>query len=213
MLAAIALMNVVVQQPKTIDVTPSADAWIYPHAPEPGTADLLRVWGNGSDAVERAVPPQGESSYAYFNFPIEGILGEGLKVTEAKLTVYFQKTEDLTDETTKMFPLEVRPLDLIFKDAGIHVDTLKVGPGAAIFGKGVKAEAVGTDKLKMTIDLAGKDSAFAEYLSRSASKKQLGLALVSAIFPGDSKGAIYRIFSKEGDKATLPRLTLKVVTH
>lgn len=210
MLAALTLMTVLAQQPKTIDVTPSSDAWIYPHAPEPGTAELLRVWGNGSDSLEKDVPPLGECSYGYLNFPIEGLVGEGLKVTSATLTVYFQKTDDLTADTIKAFPLEVHPLDLVFKDADIHVDTLKVGPNAAVLGKGVKAEAEGTDKLKMTIDLNEKDGPFADWLRAATTKKQLGLALTSTIFPGDSKGAIYRVFSKEGDKKFQPRLSLKV---
>lgn len=212
MLAALTLMTVLAQQPKTIDVTPSSDAWIYPHAPEPGTAELLRVWGNGADSVEKDVPPLGECSYGYLNFPIEGVVGEGLKVTSATLTVYFQKTDDLTPDTIKAFPLEVHPLDLVFKDSNIHVDTLKVGPNAAVLGKGVKAEVEG-DKMKMTIDLNGKDSPFVEWLRPAAQKKQLGLALTSTIFPGDSKGAIYRVFSKEGDKKFQPRLSLKLVTQ
>lgn len=210
MIAAVALTLALFQEPKTLDVTPSADAWIYPHSDEPGQAELLRVWGNGSDSMEKDVPPTGECSYAYFDFPVSGLKPELYKVTEAKLVVYFNKTEDLTAEAMKSFPLEAHALDLVFTDKDIHVDTLKKGPEAAIFGKGTTAEASGTDKYKMTIDLMGKDSPFGEWFEKSIKPGQIGIALTSTIFPGDSRGALYRISSKEGAKELTPHLIVKV---
>lgn len=213
MIASVAVLAVAIQGAKSIDVNPSADAWVYGHAPNPGLETMLRVWGNGSDAIEKDVPPTGECSYAYLNFPVEPIDSELVKVTEAKVVVYFEKTEDLTAEQMQTFPLEVRGLDLIFKEKDFHVDTLKVGPDAAVFGKGTKAEAGGADKYKMTIDLLGKDSPFKEYFQRSLQKKQIGLALTSTIFPGDSRGALYRIFSRESAKNLQPRLVVKYGTN
>lgn len=208
MIASLAVLAFVAQAPKSLDVNPIADAWVYGHAPNPGSEAILRVWGTGSDAIEQTIPPTGECSYAYFNFPVEPISVEGVRVTEAKLVVYFEKTEDLTAEQMQMFPLEVRGLELAFTEKDFHVDALKVGPSAEVFGKGTRAEAGGADKYKMTIDLLGKDSAFGEYFQRNLGTKKLGLALTSSIAPGDTK-AYYRIFSKESAKNLQPRLVLK----
>jgi len=209
MVASFAILAIALQGPKTLEINPSADAWVYGHAPTPGLATQMRVWGSGSDSIEKPVPPTGECSYAFLSFALPNTNSERVKVTEAKLVVYFSKHEELTAEMMKSFPLEARGLDLNFTDKEFFVDTLKTGPDATIFGKAEIAEAAGTDKYKMTINLLGKDSAFGEWFQRGLGKKQLGIALTSTISPGDSNGAIYRIFSKEGAKDLQPRLIVK----
>lgn len=209
MIAALAFLPLLAQAPQTIDVIPSADAWVYGHASTPGLVERLRVWGTGSDAIEKDVPPAGDCSYAFFNFPIDTAGLEKAKVTEAKVIVYFEKNDDLTADVIKSSPLEARALDLIFTDKDFAVDSMKIGPDAAVFGKGTIAEAEGEDKYKMTIDLLGKDSAFGEWFQRAIEKKQIGIALTSTIFPGDAKGALYRIISKEGSKTLQARLVVK----
>lgn len=208
MLASIAALAIVGQVPKSIDVIPSADAWVYGHSSNPGSVEVLRVWGTGSDALEQTVPPSGECSYAYLNFPIEPLDVESVKVTEAKLIVYIQKTEGMTAEHITEFPLEARGLDLTFNEKEFRVDSLKKGPDAAVFGKSGKPEAVGADKYKLVIDLLAKDSPFGEWFQRGMGKKLMGIALTSTA-PSADGGNYYRIFSKESEKNVQPRLVVK----
>lgn len=35
------------QDPKTVDLIPTEDVWVYPHAGDPSTDSYLRAWGAG----------------------------------------------------------------------------------------------------------------------------------------------------------------------
>lgn len=198
------------QTPQTFDLSPSADAWVYPHSSDPGGEKLMRIWGDGSESVDKVFPSGGEFAYGYLVFDVPKLTdGTRYKVSSASMVVFAQANEELTPAIFKEFPLEVRGLEKTFEEKTFHIDTFKEGPYAGIFGQAVTAEKVG-DNLKFTIDLLGKDSEFADWFNVGARTGKFAISLTSKISPAESRSMIYKVFTKENDKALVPKLIVKV---
>ncbi|MEQ1823352.1 MAG: hypothetical protein ABL949_12655 [Fimbriimonadaceae bacterium] len=211
MLSTLLLGSLVLNQtPQTLDLVPVGDVWVYPHAPDPAGDPFMRIWGDGAESVDKIVPSGGEFSYGYLVFDIpKKEDGTRFKVTGATLTVFAVSNEELTLNVIKENPLEVRGLEQAFEEKKFHVDSFKVGPYAGVFGKAATAEKVGAN-YKFTIDLLAKDSEFEEWFNVGAKSGKFALSLTSRISPAESRSLLYKVFTKENDKALVPKLAVKV---
>ena len=118
---------------------PSDDVWLYDNAFNPGFTPILRVWGNGQDAVDPINParPRSEFSYALAKWLLQGIpAGRQYQVLQAQITVVQTQPPGYTRAEGEQFPLEARDLsDTSFVEATWSYNTNTTSPGATIFGE------------------------------------------------------------------------------
>lgn len=187
----------------TVTLTPSDDVWVYPHSSSPGSETFLRVWGDGSSAVEATFMDDGGFSYAYLQWPTRELkVGVPKKAT---LTVFATAPEDLTAEKVKAAPLQAFGLSASFKEDAFMAGQTEVRPKGDSLGKATAGRK--GDKWVLTIDLG---ESFREAVSKAqADGKPIGLALASAISPAESRSQLYKIYSKENPAEFRPALALE----
>src|SRR5687768_10306177 len=105
MLAALAL-SMLVAGPATVELTPTDDVWVYPHASDQKDA-YLRVWAAGGPDLAADAGELEQVSYAYLRFDVSKVPAG--KITEAKLTVTHVASPTFTIELAKKSPLLARP--------------------------------------------------------------------------------------------------------
>ena len=201
MLACVAVLALA----STWSATPAGDVWVYPHSSTPGGEPFLRVWGDGSTAIDTTVPPGDAFSHGYVNFALKELPKGELK--SAKLVVWNIPNPELTVDAIKAAPLEAFGLKGTFKEDTFSFTDTKCGPEKPSFGKSV-GEKTETG-IKLTIDLMDEKGAFKKYVEDARSSGVLYLALVTAMSPADSRGMIYKINSKEAAEKDRPLLTLE----
>ena len=206
---------------KTVEVFPSDDVWVYPHASDPGTDPFLRVWGAGGKSVAEAGDDVGEISYSYLRWRLSD-LPTG-KLVGATLVLTHVANPAFTVEQAKASPLEVRPLPVLAAAATsttiefsekmwshFLVGQIAPGPGSKnVFASGF-AEKIEKDKpLTFELDLLKKEG-FAEFY-KNPRTMGLGLALTSSMDAAER--AVYKLYSKDGPKEYRPYLRLKIETE
>ncbi len=170
----------------------------------------MRIWGDGAEAVDSKFPSDGGFAYGYLVFDVPKLVdGVRFKVESASLIVFAQANEELTPAVMREFPLQVRGLEKTFEEKTFHIDTFKQAPYAGIFGLGLVAEKVGENNM-FKIDLLAKDSHFEDFFNTGARSGKFAIALTSKITPAESRSLIYKVFTKENDKALVPKLVVKV---
>jgi hypothetical protein len=186
---------------------PSADAWVYPHSSNPGQESVLRVWGDGETILDPVHPSEGTFSYAFMQWKLREAASKPLKA--ARLELYIQSHADLSDEDMKASPLVAVPLTSSFEENTYMSTNVEPRPQNQVLGK-AKAEKSG-ENWKLTIDLLSEEGKPFVKLAEAAGKgnKVLSIALVSKMSPAESRGHIYRIYSKEASEALRPRLFLE----
>lgn len=190
----------------THTLSASDDVWVYPHASDPGSDNVMRVWGDGSSAIDLDAMEQGEFSMGYLQFPLEG-LGSG-KLSSAKLTLTVQSTDAITEDDFKKFPLEVHGLSGKLEEKKFSFGG-DVKPLKGLLGTGVAVKD--GDVWRVTFDLlAGETPKFPAYFEKAQKAGYLGLSLGSSISPVDSRSHIYRILTKENPESSRPSLKLEI---
>lgn len=200
---------------ETYNVEPTDDVWVYPHAGEPGTDPLMRIWGVSGLAAANKGEPADDFSYGYLKFDLSG-LPKGLKVTEATLNVTLRDNPGFTPEQAKAAPLEVR-----FMEGDLDEKKWSHSMVTKVFPDNKKESVLGTsfpekweaDKaVPLSINLLQAKGLFEQGLQKAmgAAKPYLLFSLTSRLDPSDvGQGAIYRVYTKEGPKGSRP--VLKIV--
>jgi len=206
LLAVAALMQ-------SVTLTPTDDIWVYPHASDPQRDEFLRVWGAEGKSVAGASDSVESFGYSYLQFDLTSLKIEAA-LTGAKLYVWHVPDPAWTKEDLKTTPIEARALSSGFAEktwayeAGLQKHT----PGGApqdLFGVGVLDGAIEPGKpVRLVVDLMAGKSAFAAYFQKAMPTGKLALALTSAIDPSESRGMVFKLYSKDGPEATRPRLVL-----
>lgn len=185
---------------------PSADVWVYPHASDPGTAESMRIWGDGLAALDKAESSDGTFSYGFLSWDLKGIPKTPVK--SAKLTLYAIGNEVLTAEIMEKAPIEVFALKGNVDEKTFKFGNTEVAPSTLPFGKS-KVEKDG-DGWKLTVDLLNEPkSEFAESFKVSREKGWFSIVLASSISAAESRGMMYKIHTKEGAKGKQPVLTIE----
>lgn len=193
----------------TLQLQPTDDVWVYPHAGDPSKDAYLRVWGSGGRAVAQDAVDTTDFGYSYLRFKVPADL-KSLK--GAKLTLTHIAGPGYDKDFSKAFPIQVHGLKGTFEEKAWSYDLInKVQPiGEKIFGTGW-AENLSADKpFQIVIDL-GKPE-FYEYISAaSKSGGDLYLALCTKVDVAEvGMKSMYKVFSKDAETdANKPKLVLE----
>lgn len=188
--------------PTTLNLTPTDDVWVYPHASDPGKDEYLRVWGVGGKAVAEDSGDADNFSYAYLKWDVS-TFPKDAKLTEAKLIVTHIASPTFDLESAKKSPLEARPILATFEEKKwTYEESLKNPPDKkdkSYFGTGFP-DLIPADKVfTISIDLLKGPNDFKKYLADNPSS--LALAVVSTLDPSESENRrTYKLYSKDTEK-------------
>ncbi len=204
-----ALVAVVLAAPAgTIELTPTDDIWVYPHASDPQKDGYLRVWGVDGSAVASDPQMADEYSYSYLKFNVSKVPKDA-KVRSVKLLLTHTPDPAWAAADSKAAPLEARLLAKDFSEK-----QWEFGSAKTIYPAAAKEAILGTayaGKLE-----AGKPTVFEMDLTKASSKllgksDDLLIALTSALNPSAiGNRAVYKFYSKDYDKAEYrPKLVVE----
>jgi hypothetical protein len=205
-----ALAAIVIGLPaQTLELTPTDDVWVYPHASNPQD-ELLRVWGNASQSV--ATDPNGaeEFGYSYVKFDLAK-LPKDSKVTAATLLLTHSPDPAWTAPDAKSSPLEVRPLIGTFVektwDYGMAKTVSPLGGKDGILGKFAPEKVESGKPVKFEIDLTKGTAKLEKYLLAGG---PFNIALTSTLDPSEiGNRATYKFYSKDYEKTEYrPKLVI-----
>lgn len=207
MLAAIAAITLGLSA-QTLELTPSDDVWVYPHASDPQKDGYLRVWGAGGVAVASDPAQADEYSYSYLKFNLEKLPRTAVLKS---VTLTLMHTPDPTWQASdsKASPLEARTLGKDFTEKA-----WEYGQGKTIFPGGKKEDVFGSFA-PAKLD-AGQPVKFELDLLKGPNKLLLSaggtfsVALTSTLDPSViGNRAVYKFYSKDYDKVEYrPKLTI-----
>lgn len=199
---------------QSFSLSPTDDAWVYPHASEGAVDPFLRVWGSAGRAVAPSAGDVENYSYSYLKFAVDKLPAD--KELESATLVLTPSGKPEMPENRKDFPLEVRPLVGDFKESDWAYDKINsIFPNATeIFGKGViESKGEGDQKTyEIRIDLTGEKSKFKDALKALVtSKSPLNLALASKVDPAEQgRAGVYKVYSNNNkDENLKPTLILR----
>lgn len=200
-------------QSQTVDLIPTDDIWVYPHAGDPAKDAYLRAWGSDGKSVAGKEDSVENFSYSYLRFSLTSIKS-GSKLEGATLTLFYIPNEELTPDIAKQSPIEVRALVGDFSEKGWSYDQVaKIAPAGdtkALFGRGWPDKIEGDKPIEIKIDLMKEPSAFGDNFLKALAGNTLELAITSKIDPSEAgRGAVYKFYSKDGPKEYRPYLSLK----
>lgn len=193
---------------QTLEIAPSDDVWVYPHASDPQKDGYLRVWGAGGLAVASDPAQADEYSYSYLKFDLEK-LPKDAAVKSAVLVLMHAPDPAWQAADAKRNPLEARSLGKDFSEK-----TWGFELGRTVFPGGKKQDVFGSFA-PASIE-AGKPIKFEIDLMKGPGKIKFSpggsliLALTSTLDPSEiGNRAVYRFYSKDYDKTECkPRLIL-----
>ena len=199
MLATLAL--VLATSPTTVELNPSDDIWVYPHATDTHDA-YLRVWGAEGRELAKDVNEMGDFGYSYVRFDLSK-LPEG-KLTGATFTVTNVANPGYDLAYSKQNPLRARPITPDFSEKDWDYSKAEQNRPEAgdkgFFGGGF-AEAIPSDKeFPITIDLLKGPKDFRAYVdvARSSTNKHMAFALTASMDVEEhGQGCIYKFYSKD----------------
>lgn len=197
---------------QTVEVFPTDDIWIYPHASDPQKDPFLRVWGVGGEAVAANADDAADFSYAFLKFDLSKIPAG--KISSVKFVVTHIADPGWTDAQVKDAPLEVRSVSANFAEKGWNYEmaralqpkagkkeffgfaSAKIAPGKTI---PFEFDLWKADEFRKAFESGRKDGAFA-------------VALTSTIDPAVvGRGGIYKLYSKDDEKVERrPKLVVEV---
>ena len=196
-----------------VELVPTDDLWIYPHASDAAHDANLRIWGSEGKSAPADATEAEELSMAYLKWDLSN-LPAGKKLTSAVLVVTNIANPGFTVEQAKAAPLQVRPLATTFTEKTWDFEKLgKLLPPKEktdVFGTGYPESFLADKPVSFEIDLLKGPNDFRKYLDSARESKSLALALTSAIDMANlGRTAIYKIYSRDAEKEELrPRLVL-----
>lgn len=209
MFAALALA-MAVSVPTTIDLTPTDDVWVYPHASDAAKDPFLRIWGADDLAVPSSPDDLEGYSFGYLRFDLSSTPKDA-KLTAATLTLTHVADPAYTTTLVKNHPLEVRPVGSFEEKTWAYENVTKVMPNtqkSSVYGSTFPEPIPANGKpFTLEVNLLKGPGDLKKALGGSPT---LCLALVSSISPEDGgRSAVYKVYSKDADEASYrPKLTL-----
>lgn len=208
MLAAIAALTLGLTA-QTLELTPTDDVWVYPHASDPQKDGYLRVWGTGGLAVASDPTQADEYSYSYLKFDLAKLPKTAvLKSVVLTLTHTADPTWQASD--AKASPLEARQLGKDFTEKsweyGLGKTIFPGGKKEDVFGSFAPAKFEAGQPIKFELDLLKGPNKL--LLSSGGS---FNLALTSTLDPSAiGNRAVYKFYSKDYDKVEYrPKLVIQ----
>lgn len=196
---------------QTIELTPTDDVWVYPHASDNADA-YLRIWGSEGKSVAGPGNEIELFSYSYLRFDTT-TLPKDKKLVHAKLVLHHVANPTWSDSIAEGAPVEVRGLNGTFDEKTWNFERVdKINPTTGNEGLLSKlspkvakpAESVTT--VELPFEVKGN---FGEYLKKSSPGGALFLALASSLDPQSSgERTVYKFYSKDGPKDSRPKLVL-----
>ena len=209
MITALAAIVLGIQAP--IELYPTDDVWVYPHAGDPQTDEYLRVWG--TDGISVAGDPASAESFGYSFLRFDGSkLPKGVTVTNATLVLIHTPDPAWTADDAKKAPLEARVLSENFSEKGWEYGfAKKVFPKSGQdnrFGTFAPAKIESGKPIKFEIDLSKGPAKLDRFLK---SGDPFLIALTSTLDPSAvGNRATYKFFSKDYEKAEYrPKLIIQ----
>lgn len=208
MVAPLLAFLVIGHSPTTIDLVPTDDVWVYPHASDPSKDPFLRIWGSEGNAVAPSPDDAQNYSYSYLKWDVSKIPSDA-KIKSASLVLTHVAGAAFTLDYAKKHPIEARPLGTTFTEKKWQYDnaTTLFPPkdAKAIYGSGAPT-AIGDDEatFKIEIDLLKGPKDFKKALQDAVAtnEKQLGMALTSTTNPEEmGMKFVYKVYSKDAEKA------------
>lgn len=200
----------------SVEVKASEDVWVYGRSLNPAYDPLLRIWGDGVDAIHPC-PPDDYHSFAYVRFalPPDFDPTKSYNVTTATLTVTQQFDPGYTLEEGQAHPLRAYSLGGAWSEATWDFSQLGVTepcPAEPFFGEGDLSQYQPTTvRFPIPIDLLGKGSAqFNAYFNAALKGSgKLDLALCSLLAPTNQTDIIfYKILSRDHSSGLGPVIKL-----
>lgn len=198
---------------QAVELSPTADVWIYPHAGDQLTDEFLRIWGIGGRLIPAKDQETESFGWAALKFDLSSLPGGSIKGAKLVLTHFEEPT--FTEAIVKDAPIEVRPIDADFNEKDWSYSKARtLLPSDAKdswYGKGAPIGFKVGAPFAIEIDLLEGPAAFAKVVAERKGKS-LSFALVSAIDPssGDQR-PIYKVYSKDCDrKEYRPKLIITI---
>lgn len=207
MLAAIAALTLGLTA-QTLEITPTDDIWVYPHASDPQKDGYLRVWGTGGLAVASDPTQADEYSYSYLRFDFAKLPKEA-KISGVVLTLMHTPDPTWQASDSKASPLEARVLAKSFTEKSWDYSQGKtIFPGSKkedVLGSFAPAKIDPGQPIKFELDLLKGPSKMV-----MSTGQEVRIALTSTLDPSTvGNRAVYKFYSKDYDKAEYrPKLTI-----
>jgi hypothetical protein len=193
-----------------VELPPTDDIWVYPHASDPERDEFLRVWGLDGASVAATAFESESFCYSYLRFDVSK-LPSG-KLVGATLQITHVAEPTFTLEKARRNPLEARPVSADFSEKKwAYGDLAKFLPNPAkdaAYGTGILAKLDGEKPFPLHVNLLEGPRSFATALEEARAKGAFALALTSAMSPDGEARSIYKLYSKEGPKEFRPVLRL-----
>lgn len=194
--------------PQTMDLTPTDDIWVYPHATDPEKDVFLRCWGAEGMAVAPTPDEGDEFSYSYLKFDLAK-LPKGAKLKEAKLVLWHVADPGWTLDVAKDNPLQVRGVKPDFAEKNWEFDISRtIFPAkekTAVFGSFFPEKLKAGEPIKFEVDLLKGPGEFAKALEDASESpdRKLGLAITSSLDPSEiGQKSVYKFYSKDWEKSS-----------
>lgn len=205
MIAALALASALLDS-TNVDLTPTADVWVYPHAGDPEHDAYLRVWG----AEGKEVPAVGEmQDYSLSLLKWDATKIPAGKITHAELVFTHIAGPGYELAYAKQHPLTARSVRGDFSEKGWSYekagDFLPSAKDDAIFGTGAPASLGDGKDFPITIDLLKGKNDFRAYVeqARNSSDHSLAIAMTAGVDVEEfGQRCIYKIYSKDAETAS-----------
>jgi len=198
-----------------LDLQPTDDVWVYPHASEPEKDPYLRAWGIDGHSVPAKDDPGQEFSLSYMKFDLKD-WPSGERIQSATLLLVHAPNPSFTPEIAKQFPVEVRGLDQDFTEKTWNYTMFEnIRPSNAkdaVFGSAFPAPWEKDKAFRVEIDLLKGPAKFEEFVNAAlkSANKTLRIAICSNMDPSAGEGrSVYKFFSKDGEAVNRPILKIK----
>lgn len=198
---------------QTYQAQPTDDVWYYDQAFNPGFTPILRVWGNGTSALDPSGARPGLNfSYSLAKWRLSGIpAGRRYQVIRAQITVVQTSPPGYTRQEGEQFPLEARPLSHTNFSEQTWNYNAPNNPevGATIFGESrmtnYRTDAPFAIPIPLDVEL------FEPYFNAAVNQNngELGIGFVSRMDPGGQGGSrFYRFYSRNDSGGRGPVLQI-----
>lgn len=205
MIAAFALAAFLMDA-KNVDLTPTADIWVYPHASDPEHDAYLRVWGAEGKELPKDAGELPDFSISLLKWDATQIPAG--KITHAELVLTHIASPGYELAYAKQHPLTARAVRSDFVEKGWNYeragDYLPDSKEASIFGTGAPASLGDGKEFPIAIDLLKGKADFAAYVesARTSSDHSLAIALTAGLDVEEfGQSSIYKFYSKDADVA------------
>lgn len=202
-----------------VTVTPTDDAWIYPHAADQVSDPYLRAWGGNEGAIGAPGPGQFATSWSLLRFEMPDLKGD---ITGLRLVLTHAPDPAWGPKDAEEAPLEIRWIEGDFdEDSWQQSIGEKLMPSreekavlakATVEKESLAANADGIVTPRLVFDLA-KSERFMDQLRalrKRPGRAKFVVAVTSRMDPEGADGLLYKFYSRAAEQDILkPRLIIE----